>query len=123
MSARRRIRWPAALSVAFALLAAPAAHGAAAPRYDVPPGYTRCAQATGWHGFFTWASTRHASCRTAAGFMRAYAAAIGDGATMPRTVHGYRCRIHYWRDEDGQIYASRHVCERRGAIIRYYGMV
>ena len=42
---------------------------------------------------------------------------------MPRSVDGYRCRIHYWRNEDGDIYASRHVCTRGEKTIRFYGMV
>ena len=53
------------ISAVIALLVAPAAQ-AAGPHYDVPSGYTRCAHATGWHGFFKWASTRHATCRQAA---------------------------------------------------------
>jgi hypothetical protein len=117
-------RWLTALSVALALsIAAPAAAQAATLHYDVPSGYTRCANATGWHGFFKWASTRHATCGHAASFLRAYAAAANGAATMPRHVNHYTCRIHYWRDADGQIYASRHVCERAGVVIRFYGMV
>jgi hypothetical protein len=42
---------------------------------------------------------------------------------MPRHVAGYRCRIRYWRDGDGDVYASRHVCTRRAVTIRFYGMV
>ena len=104
-----------------ALVAAPAA-GTDRPRYDVPQGYRRCPHATAWHGFFKWASARGESCRSAAAFMRAYADAVGSGP-MPRHVRGYRCRIRYWRDEDGQIYASRHVCTRKRAVVRFYGMV
>ena len=98
------------------------AHGSSRPRYDVPHGFTRCPQAVAWHGFFKWASVRHTSCRGAAGFMREYAAQAG-GSRMPRDVAGYDCRIHYWRNADGDIYASRHVCVRRGVTIRFYGMV
>ena len=31
--------------------------------------------------------------------------------------------MRYWRHEDGNIYASRHVCTRGDARIRFYGMV
>lgn len=102
------------------LLVAPA--HAAGPRYDVPPGFTRCSHAVAWHGFFKWASQRDTTCRAAARFMRSYAARADDGA-MPRRVAGYRCRLHFWRNDEGDIYASRHVCSRGGRIIRFYGMV
>ena len=98
------------------------AHGSAGPRYDVPRGFTRCPHAVAWRGFFKWASARHSTCRRAARFMREYAERAG-GTRMPRQVAGYRCRIHYWRNEDGDIYASRHVCVRRDVTIRFYGMV
>jgi hypothetical protein len=54
--------------------------------------------------------------------MRSYAARAG-GSRMPRHVGGYVCRIHYWRNGDGDIYASRHVCVRGSVTIRFYGMV
>ena len=54
--------------------------------------------------------------------MRAYAA-HASGASMPRHIAGYRCRIRYWRDEAGDIYASRQVCRHGGVTIRFYGMV
>ena len=101
------------------LLAAPAQ---AAPRYDVPQGYTRCPHAVAWHGFFKWASARDTNCRAAARFMRAYAARAG-GERMPRHVAGYACRIHFWRNREGDVYASRHVCSRRDVVVRFYGMV
>ena len=104
-----------------ALLAVPA-QAATDPHYDVPHGFTRCAQATSWHGFFKWASQRDTTCRAAARFMRDYAAQA-DGPSMPRNVAGYRCRIHYWRDDEGNTYASRHTCTRDGKTIRFYGMV
>ena len=104
------------------MLLAGSAHGSDGPRYDVPHGFTRCPHAVAWHGFFKWASAQHASCRGAARFMREYAAHAG-GARMPRHVAGYDCRIRYWRNEDGDIYASRHVCVRRGVTVRFYGMV
>jgi hypothetical protein len=91
------------------------------PHYDVPRGYTRCPHAVAWNGFFKWASTRHASCRAAAAFMRTYAAHVKD--TMPRHVAGYRCEIRYWRDSEHQIYASRHTCTRGDVVVRFYGMV
>jgi hypothetical protein len=96
--------------VGLALLATPAA-AAAGPHYDVPAGYTRCPHATAWHGFFKWASADHASCTQVARVMRAYAAKIKR--RMPHAVDGYRCRIFYWRNEDGDVYASRHVPARR----------
>ncbi|WP_028060929.1 hypothetical protein [Candidatus Solirubrobacter pratensis] len=108
------------LSALALALAAPAGADAG-PHYDVPPGYTRCPGAEAWHGFFKWASAEHASCRAAARFMRAYAAHAGD--RMPTRVDGFRCRIHYWRNEDGDIYASRHTCARGREIVRFYGMV
>lgn len=107
----------ALLSVA---LTAPAT-AASAPHYDVPPGYTRCAEAKAWHGFFKWASAEHTSCRAAARFMRAYADAVGE--EMPERVAGRRCRIHYWRNADGDVFASRHTCRRGDAVVRFYGMV
>jgi hypothetical protein len=103
-----------------ALLAAPA-QAASSPRYDVPRGFTRCPEATAWHGFFKWASAEHASCSKAAAFMRAYATHAG-GATLPTRVNGYSCRIHYWKD-DGEIYASRHTCTRAAVTVRFYGEV
>jgi hypothetical protein len=109
------------LAILVAVLLMVPAAAAAAPRYDVPPGFTRCPQAVAWNGFFKWASARNAGCREAARFMRRYAARAG--ATMPRSVAGHRCRIHYWRNEEGDIYASRHVCTRGDATIRFYGMV
>ena len=101
-----------------------AAHAAAddRPRYDVPPGFTRCPQAVAWNGFFKWASVRHATCRFAAKFMRDYADEAADGP-MPRGVRGFRCRIRYWRNEEGDIYASRHSCVRCSVVVRFYGMV
>jgi hypothetical protein len=103
------------------LLAAPAS-AAAPPRYDVPPGFTRCPHVVAWHGFFKWVSVRHASCERAARVVSAYAARA-DGAPMPRRVGAYTGRIRYWRNADGDIYASRHVCTRCDVVIRFYGMV
>jgi hypothetical protein len=110
-----------AMVMAGALLAGPAA-ASAGPRYDVPSGFTRCPHAVAWNGFFKWASERHTSCRRAAAFMREYAE-HADGPSMPRRVGDYACRIHYWRDDEGDIYASRHVCTRGSVTIRFYGMV
>lgn len=112
----------AALALLIGLVSAGSALGAAAPRYDVPRGFTRCADAVAWHGFFKWASERRTNCRAVARFMREYAAQA-SGPSMPRRAAGYRCRIRYWRDEDGDIYASRHVCTRGNVTIRFYGMV
>ncbi len=112
----------AALVGCVFLFAPGVALGAAAPRYDVPQGFTRCSQAVAWHGFFKWASERHTDCRAVARYLREYAA-HADGPSMPRSVAGYRCQIHYWRDDDGNAYASRHVCTRGKVTIRFYGMV
>ena len=60
--------------------------------------------------------------RRAAAFMREYAEHAG-GPTMPRRVGEYTCRIHYWRNDDGDVYASRHTCTRGRATVRFYGMV
>jgi hypothetical protein len=114
------MRWMTALVVTLGVLAS-AQPAAAGPRYDVPPGFTRCPHAVAWHGFFKWASARHTSCTAAARFLRTYAA-HADGSTMPRSVAGYTCRIHYWRDSESTVYASRHVCRRSGVTIRFYGM-
>ena len=110
------------MTVVFGLMFAGSARATDSPRYDVPHGFTRCPHAVSWHGFFKWSSARHTSCRTAARFMRRYAA-HADAPTMPRHVAGYSCRIRYWRNEDGDIYASRHVCARGRVTIRFYGMV
>jgi hypothetical protein len=112
----------AAVGMALALCVCPAALAGDRPRYDVPPGYLRCPAVTAWNGFFKWASVRHTSCRRARAFLRAYARKA-DRGPMPRRVLGYRCRIRYWRDEEGDIYASRHRCARGAVVIRFYGMV
>lgn len=104
------------------LLLAAALALASGPHYDVPRGYTRCPDAKAWHGFFKWASADGTSCREAARLMRDYADKAG-GETMPTRVDGYRCKIFYWRDDDGDIYASRHTCTRDGNVIRFYGEV
>jgi hypothetical protein len=111
----------ALLSLVLGLASAAAAGAASGPRYDVPSGFTRCPDATAWHGFFKWASAQGTTCREAARFMRAYADKAGD--TMPETVGGYRCKVFYWRNDDGDIYASRHTCTRDGKVVRFYGMV
>src|SRR5215813_6141538 len=72
------------------LLAALALSGS--PHYDVPHGYTRCADAKAWHGFFKWASAKDASCHETQRFMRAYAEKAG-GDALPTRVDGYRCKI------------------------------
>jgi hypothetical protein len=117
------------MMIAGALLAGPAggyAHAATAdtarPRYVVPSGFTRCPHARAWNGFFKWASEQHASCGRAAAFMRKYAE-HADGPSMPRRVGGYTCQIHYWRNDEDDVYASRHVCTHGSATIRFYGMV
>jgi len=92
------------------------------PRYDVPAGYAKCPGVEAWNGFFKWVSVRHATCRRARRFLRAYAAASAAGP-MPRRLGGFACTIRYWRDEEGDPYASRHRCARDRAVIRFYGMV
>jgi hypothetical protein len=122
-SGRSGIRLAIAATVlGAALILATYAGAGDRPRYDVPRGYTRCPNAKAWNGFFKWASVRRTTCRYAAGFMRAYAREATDG-DMPRRLHGFRCRIRYWRNEQGDIYASRHSCVRRRVVIRFYGMV
>jgi hypothetical protein len=92
------------------------------PRYDVPRGFAKCPRVVAWNGFFKWVSVRHATCRRAQRFLRAYARAAEAGP-MPRRVRGFTCTIRYWRDAEGDVYASRHRCTRDGAVIRFYGMV
>jgi hypothetical protein len=120
--AKRRSTTAAAALAAVVLLLAHGAAAAAQPRYDVPRGFTRCAAATAWNGFFKWASVRHASCHRVKRFMRAYARAAAYGP-MPQRLRGFHCRIHFWRNADGDVYASRHVCSRAQVVIRFYGMV
>ena len=110
-----------AMAMTSALATGAGVAAAAPPRYDVPPGFTRCPDARAWNGFFEWASVKHTSCRHAAVFLRAYAERAVDGP-MPRRVRRFRCRIRYWRNEDGDIYASRHSCWRGCVVIRFYGM-
>ena len=110
------------MTVALGLLLAGPAQAADGPRYDVPRGFSRCPHAVAWNGFFKWASVRHDDCRDAARFMRRYAERA-RGAAMPRRVTGYDCRIRYWRNADGDVYASRHVCSRGRVTVRFYGMV
>ena len=112
----------AASAVVVALAASPSALAADGPRYDVPAGFTRCPHATAWNGFFKWASAQGASCRYARDFMHAYAHDAENG-TMPRHERGFRCSIHYWKNTDGDVYASRHRCVRRQTVVRFYGMV
>src|SRR3954466_12599283 len=100
-----------AFVLTIGVLVAPAQAVAAGPHYDVPRGFTRCAHAVAWHGFFKWASARHTTCTATARFMRTYAA-HADGPPMPRGVAAYSSRIHYWRDAEATRYASRHVCTR-----------
>lgn len=115
-------RWTTLVAALAVALALPTAAGAAdGPRYDVPAGFTRCPQATAWNGFFKWASVRRTSCRHAANFIRAYARAAQAGP-LPRRVRGFRCAIHVWRNEDDEVYASRHRCVRGRVTVRFYGM-
>ena len=111
-----------ATAVTLTLALAPSAGAADGPRYDVPPGFVRCPHAQALGGFFKWASVHRTTCRTAASFMRAYGAREAAIGTMPRALHGYRCAIRYWRNADGDIFASRHMCRRSNVAIRFYGM-
>jgi hypothetical protein len=118
----RRGIWAGTALLVAALVLVTYAGAVDGPRYDVPPGYTRCPDARAWNGFFKWASARRTTCRHAADFMRAYARRATPGH-MPRRLRGFRCRIRYWRNEQGDIYASRHTCVRGRVVIRFYGMV
>ena len=111
-----------AVGVGIALGLCSTVRAADRPHYDVPAGYARCATVTGWNGFFKWVSVRRATCRRARGFLASYARRAADGP-MPRRLLGYRCTIRYWRDGEGDIYASRHRCVRGRTAIRFYGMV
>jgi len=110
------------LAIGLTLALAATSVAAGRPRYDVPSGYTKCAHVVAWNGFFKWVSVRGASCRRAQRFLRTYGAAAAAGP-MPRHLRGFTCTIRYWRDAEGDVYASRHRCERDGAVIRFYGMV
>jgi hypothetical protein len=118
----RTVRRVAACAVVVAIGASPSALAADGPRYDVPAGFTRCPDATAWNGFYKWASVQHSSCRYAQDFIHAYAHDAADGP-MPLHERGFRCRVHYWKNADGDVYASRHRCVRRQVIVRFYGMV
>jgi hypothetical protein len=121
----RRVLVVAAVAAAAggALVSAPGAAAGDPPRYDVPDGYVKCPRAKAWDGFFKWASVRRTTCRRASRFMRAYGERAEAAGTMPRAVSGFRCRIRYWRNAEGDVYASRHSCVRDRAIVRFYGMV
>ena len=112
----------AAVTLTLALALVPAAVAQDQPHYDVPAGYARCPRVTAWNGFFKWMSVRHTTCRRARRFLRAYARAA-DRGPMPRHLRGFRCTIRYWRNDEGDIYASRHRCRRGAVVIRFYGMV
>jgi hypothetical protein len=116
-----RLRVGPVLVVTVALMLPPSAVAVDRPHYDVPPGFTRCSRAKAAGGFFKWASEQRSTCRAAAAFMADYAKAASDGP-MPRRLEGYRCDIRYWRNGDGDIYASRHACRRGRLAIRFYGM-
>ena len=118
-----RIRVGAAAAAAMLALAVldPALAPAERLRYDAPAGFERCPRVVAWNGFFKWTSVRRTTCRRARRFMRAYAAAASRGP-MPRCVRRFRCRIRFWRNADGDVYASRHACARGRVVIRFYGM-
>jgi hypothetical protein len=118
-----RMRLLGATAVTLTLALATSAASAERPRYDVPPGFVRCPHAQALNGFFKWASVRRTTCRAAARFMHAYGAREAATGKMPRALRGYRCAIRYWRNADGDIYASRHVCRRPDVTLRFYGMV
>jgi hypothetical protein len=54
--------------------------------------------------------------------MRRYGDRAETTGRMPRAVGGFRCRIRYWRNPEGDVYASRHTCAHAGVVIRFYGM-
>jgi hypothetical protein len=117
-----RLRVGSVLAVTIALALPASAVAVDGPHYDVPPGFTRCPHAKADGGFFKWASEQRTSCRATAAFMADYARAANKGP-MPRRLHGYRCDIRYWRNSEGDIFASRHACRRGALAIRFYGMV
>jgi hypothetical protein len=117
-----RLRVVLVLLVMGPLELPPSAAAVHRPHYDLPSGFTRCAGATAAGGFFKWASEQRTTCRAASAFMARYARAA-SGGPMPRHLDGYRCDIRYWRNADGDIYASRHACRRGARAIRFYGMV
>ena len=119
-----RSGWIAVLAAAATTLTLALGASAGAtdrPGYDVPPGFVRCPSAQALGGFFKWASAQRTTCDAAAAFMRAYGARQTATGTMPRRLRGYRCRIRWWRNADGDVYASRHACRRGAAGIRFYG--
>jgi hypothetical protein len=122
MARGRRFRLLTATAVTFTLALGASAGATHRPAYDVPPGFIRCPRAQALGGFFKWASAQRASCASAAAFIRDYGARETRTGAMPRVLHGYRCRIRYWRNADGDIYASRHACRRGRVAIRFYGM-
>ena len=111
-----------AVTLTLVSLFVPAAAAQDRPRYDAPRGFARCPRVTAWNGFFKWVSVKRTTCRRARRFLRAYAQAA-DRGPMPRHLRGFRCAVKYWRNEEGDIYASRHRCRRRAVVIRFYGMV
>ncbi len=122
MSRMARLQYLAATAVALVLLAAPGTAHAGGPRYDVPAGFERCPDARAWNGFFKWASVRGGSCARAGAVVRTYAR-HAEGGDMPRRVGGFACRIRWWRNAEGEVYASRHTCTRGDVTVRFYGMV
>jgi hypothetical protein len=110
------------IAVGLALSLVSGAAGRERPRYDVPRGYDKCPSVTAWNGFFKWVSVRHTTCRRAQRFLRVFATTAERGP-LPRHVRGFGCAIRYWRNGEGDIYASRHRCVRDRAVIRFYGMV
>jgi hypothetical protein len=113
--------WLLGAAVVIALALPGGAVALDGPHYDTPPGFVRCPAAKAQAGFYKWASVEHTTCRAAADFMDTYARAATEGP-MPRHLRGYRCAIRYWRNGDGDIYASRHACRNGHTAIRFYGM-
>jgi hypothetical protein len=120
---KRAVRRALVAALVVSLACTVSARATDTPHYDVPSGFTRCSHATAWNGFFKWASVEHTTCRYASNFMRAYARAIPADGTMPAHVRRFHCSVRYWKNEDGDVYASRHRCIRRRAVVRFYGMV
>ena len=112
-----------AVTLTLALAFVPAAVAQDQPRYDVPRGYRQVSTGDGVERVLQVdVGEAHDAVGAPRRFLRAYAQAA-DRGPMPRHLRGFRCAIRYWRNEDGDIYASRHRCTRRAVVIRFYGMV
>jgi hypothetical protein len=93
-------------------------------RFDARLSTCSCSRPAGasLNGFFKWISVKRTTCRRARQFLRAYAGAA-DGEPMAAAPARIPVHDPYWRNDEGDIYASRHRCRRRAVVIRFYGMV